>query len=168
MSNDREFDFQTQMVLDMSEPKPPQDREEWTRVLQSRLRFLYRAGGRAALEKRYSLAREQDDVLDRVRWLVEHEFVNADVALLLNEVERCREQETALKGSYGVTDADIRSMLGEGFHTAFRKAVDHPYATVIHKLIRELPDGDYGAVVDFVAGPLIAMLREAQKKEAAE
>jgi hypothetical protein len=56
-------------------------------------------------------------------------------------------------------------MLAEGFHTAFRKAVDHPYASVIHKLISDMPREDWGAVIDFVATPVIAWLRKAEARQ---
>lgn len=45
---------------------------------------------------------------------------------------------------------DIRSNLAEGFHTAFRKASDHPNAHKIWVLIRELPPKSWGSVIDFV------------------
>jgi hypothetical protein len=62
----------------------------------------------------------------------------------------------------------FRSMLGEGTHTAFRKAIDSRYAMTIHHLIADLPDGDWGQVVSFVAEPTWEWLLEgglpAQKK----
>jgi hypothetical protein len=52
------------------------------------------------------------------------------------------------------------SLLGEGFHTAFRKAVDHPYAAVIHLLIRELRGEEWASAVEFTAGPLWGIMRD--------
>lgn len=46
---------------------------------------------------------------------------------------------------------DYRHYFGEGMHTAFRKASDHPSAFLIHRLITELPDEEWSAIVDFVA-----------------
>lgn len=45
---------------------------------------------------------------------------------------------------------DFSSMLGEGFHTAFRKGTDCPQAHPIWKLIQEMPPGEWSAVVEFV------------------
>jgi len=88
---------------------------------------------------------------------------------LIAELRRLREELRAMGGPFGVTDDDIRSMLGQGFHTAFRKAVDDPHATVIHTLIDKLRDdtdsqgySSWSAVISFVANPLIAMLRRAE------
>jgi hypothetical protein len=49
-----------------------------------------------------------------------------------------------------ISESDMRAMLAEGFHTAFRKAIDSPLAMPIHRLIGELPDDDWAAVLDFV------------------
>lgn len=45
---------------------------------------------------------------------------------------------------------DLQMMLAEGFHTAFRKATDHPLSTPIWKNIKDLPTEDWGSVLDFV------------------
>jgi hypothetical protein len=170
MSNDREFDMFASELLTVSRPAEGWvgSEEDWRFRVERLARLLYRRGARAALDHRHGELLEGDQLTDRVQWLADHDFLAPDVRLLLNEVEALRELEDALRGSYGVTDSDIRSMLSEGFHTAWRKAVDHPYATVIHKLIRDLPDGEYGAVVDFVADPLINMLRQAEEKQETE
>ena len=88
---------------------------------------------------------------------------------LIAELRRLRMELDAIGGPSGVTDDDIRSQLGEGFHTAFRKAVDDPQAIVIHTLIDKLRDdtdchgrSSWSAVISFVANPLIAMLRRAE------
>jgi hypothetical protein len=49
-----------------------------------------------------------------------------------------------------ITEEMLRSVLGEGFHTAFRKATDCAQAHSIWTLIREMPDEDWSAVIDFV------------------
>lgn len=49
-----------------------------------------------------------------------------------------------------MTVGELRSILGEGFHTAFRKATDDPLAFPIHRLIAQLGDGEFTAVLDFV------------------
>jgi hypothetical protein len=52
-----------------------------------------------------------------------------------------------------VIDTDmetLRSMLGEGFHTAFRKATECEQAMPIHRLIGEMPDGEWSRVIDWL------------------
>lgn len=54
-------------------------------------------------------------------------------------------------------DRDSRvALLAEGMHTAFRKATDCPQAMKIHRLIEEMPEDDWSAVVDFVAESVFA------------
>lgn len=49
--------------------------------------------------------------------------------------------------------SEFISLLGEGFHTAFRKIpVKNSYE--IHKLIQEMPDDDWVAILDFVCSGL--------------
>jgi hypothetical protein len=45
------------------------------------------------------------------------------------------------------------SLLGEGFHTGFRKAVDSSAANRAWHAIQDMPAEDWGAVVTFVAEP---------------
>jgi len=45
---------------------------------------------------------------------------------------------------------EIKEVLGEGFHTAFRKAVNSKKAYAIWKLIRELSDEEWNDIIDFV------------------
>lgn len=59
-----------------------------------------------------------------------------------------------------MTGDEIRELLGEGFHTAFRKATDSPEADAIWKLINELDDDEWASVINFVAAPLIDALAE--------
>jgi hypothetical protein len=167
MSSNPDFDRLFAELQDISERRPgrwPGD-PEWTdEAWQHRLVYLargiYQAGARAQLYR----GLRHDDPVDRLRWLAGLGLLAPDMTAVLDEVEDRREKAAALQGSYGVTDSDIRSMLAEGFHTAFRKAVDSPLATVIRKLIRDMEPGEYGAVIDFTAGPLIAMLREAEAR----
>lgn len=49
---------------------------------------------------------------------------------------------------------DLVSNLAEGFHTAFRKASEHPTSHQIWKLIKELPSDEWGRIIDFVADGL--------------
>jgi hypothetical protein len=51
----------------------------------------------------------------------------------------------------------LEDILGEGFHTAFRKAAYSEEASKIWKLIDQLPEGEWDAVIEFVA----AFLRRA-------
>ena len=46
---------------------------------------------------------------------------------------------------------DYRDYMGEGIHSAFRKASDHKSASLIHQLINDMPDEEWRAIVDFVA-----------------
>lgn len=48
--------------------------------------------------------------------------------------------------------------LGEGFHTAFRKASDCPQAHPIWLLINEMPNKDWNSILTFVAEPLAELL----------
>lgn len=61
----------------------------------------------------------------------------------------------------------VRWLADHGF-TAFRKASDHPYAALIHKLIQEMPGEDWGSVIDFVAAPIVSWLREAEAQHNAK
>jgi len=87
----------------------------------------------------------------------------AGTLALISEILVLREQLHAIGGLHGVTEEDIRSMIGEGFHTAFRKAVDSPESVVIHKLIKDMDPQEWSAIVSFVSGPVIAALREAEQ-----
>lgn len=169
MSNDREFDRLAAELLASSRRNaakfPPEDPDwtdgAWENHVQFLARAIYRAGARAQLDRGL---RHQADSAGRLRWLAGQGFLVPDMVAVLDEAEDLREKAAALQGSHGVTDSDIRAMLAEGFHTAFRKAVDSPFAVVIHKLIKDLEDGEYAAVIDFTADPLIAMLREAEAR----
>jgi hypothetical protein len=46
------------------------------------------------------------------------------------------------------------SLLGEGFHTAFRKAVDSEEAWEVWQMIKKMPGEDWAAILKFVADGL--------------
>lgn len=54
-----------------------------------------------------------------------------------------------------VTLEDLKGFLGEGFHTALRKAVDSGRSDKIWMLIDTMPDEDWDAILTFVARPLM-------------
>ena len=59
---------------------------------------------------------------------------------------------------------DVEEYLGEGIHTAFRKALpDSKQAHQIWKLIREMPDEDWEAIVKFVAIGLKPLCDEVER-----
>jgi hypothetical protein len=93
-------------------------------------------------------------------------YASAEVTLaLMYEVQDLRQQLDKVAIRPGLTDDEIVSFLGEGFHTAWRKAVDCPEAVVIHRLIKDMDPEVWGAVIHYVADPLITWLR-AQPQEA--
>jgi hypothetical protein len=49
-----------------------------------------------------------------------------------------------------LTRSDLQSIIGEGFHTAFRKATDSPIATDIWAAIRALPDDEWRGILAFI------------------
>ena len=49
-----------------------------------------------------------------------------------------------------ISKSDLRSMIGEGFHTAFRKGTDCPEAMQIHRLISDMAGDEWRNVLDFV------------------
>lgn len=60
----------------------------------------------------------------------------------------------------GVTYSEFSSMLAEGFHTAFRKAIDGPDAMPIHRMISNMSDEDWSCVIEFVADPTWDLIKE--------
>ena len=58
-----------------------------------------------------------------------------------------------------VTKDELRSFLGEGFHTAFRKAADSDEANTIWHLIQKMDPDEWHAVLDFVTEPTFEMLQ---------
>lgn len=57
------------------------------------------------------------------------------------------------------TATDVANYVGEGFHTAFRKAADSAQADRIHKLITDLPSEEWSGIVRFVAEPLVEAIK---------
>jgi hypothetical protein len=57
-----------------------------------------------------------------------------------------------------VTYDELAAHLGEGFHTAFRKATDCSQAWQIHRLIDNMPPREWRAVIEFVADALAPVL----------
>lgn len=159
VSRDLEFDQLSEKVHGIAERGVgAEDGEEWESRLNYLLRSIYKAGARAQLD--YS-RRKQLDPVDRLRWLAGQGFGD-DIREVLSEVEDWREKADRITGAYGITDSELRSWISEGLHTAFRKGADHPYAVVIHQLIKDMPPGEWSGIVDFVANPLVTWLREAQ------
>ena len=62
--------------------------------------------------------------------------------------------------SQPLTVKDVADYLGEGFHTAFRKASDTPQADKIWHLIRDMDPAEWSSVLDFVAKPLVDYVKE--------
>jgi hypothetical protein len=54
-----------------------------------------------------------------------------------------------------VTRDDLRSFIGEGVHTAFRKASDSPAAVEIWHLINKMPGDEWASIVAFIADGVI-------------
>jgi hypothetical protein len=80
---------------------------------------------------------------------------------LVREMRRLRVELNAMGGPFGITDAAIRSMISEGFATAWRKGTDTPESAVIWKLIDTMDPEDWSAVISFVVNPLLQMLHQA-------
>jgi len=59
----------------------------------------------------------------------------------------------------------LNDMLGEGLHTAFRKASDTPQSFQIWKLIQGMPDKEWRAILDFVSKPVARYITEELSKE---
>lgn len=58
-----------------------------------------------------------------------------------------------------LTVDDVKSYLGEGFHTALRKAGDSPQARMAWQAIDEMDPHEWDSVLRFVAEPLVDYLR---------
>jgi hypothetical protein len=104
-----------------------------------------------------------DDIAVAVRRAEKGFASPAHTLELVRQVRKLREQLTALGGPYGVTDGDIRSMIAEGFHTAFRKATDSMESAIAWKAIRDMDGEEYREICRFVADPIIGRLREAEE-----
>lgn len=55
-----------------------------------------------------------------------------------------------------MTRDEFVSLLGEGIHTAFRKATDCPQAMPIYRLISEMPNEEWGNVINWLVDGLFA------------
>ncbi|MGH7743394.1 MAG: hypothetical protein ACREQ5_01035 [Candidatus Dormibacteria bacterium] len=60
-----------------------------------------------------------------------------------------------------MTKEEFQDLLGEGMHTAFRKACDCPEGMKIHHLISEMPPECWAEAVEFVASGISPVLRSA-------
>lgn len=60
---------------------------------------------------------------------------------------------------------ELIEYLGEGFHTAFRKASDSPEATQIWDLISNMPAHEWHAILEFVAVPVLNLLGNHSQKD---
>lgn len=70
---------------------------------------------------------------------------------LLKAAQFVNGQRKALdKRPMPMTRDEFKSMLGEGFHTAFRKATDDSHAAEAWRQIREMAPGAWGSVLEFV------------------
>lgn len=67
------------------------------------------------------------------------------------------------KLTLNMSGEDFKSLLGEGFHTAFRKGTEHPSSGKIWNLISELPEDEWAAIIDWVADPFLTMWGEEEQ-----
>lgn len=63
-----------------------------------------------------------------------------------------------------MTRDEFVEILGEGIHTAFRKATDCEQAHSIWKLIQEMPGKDWESVLNFVASGFESLFAEPTSK----
>jgi hypothetical protein len=59
---------------------------------------------------------------------------------------------------------DVCEFLGEGLHTAFRKAGDSAEANQIWHLINTMDGAEWRSILRFVAGPLLQFLAAQQRR----
>lgn len=59
---------------------------------------------------------------------------------------------------------DFRAYLGEGIHTAFRKAGQTRASSQVWNLIREMPPEEWSGIVRFVAVPMFEYAEELIKE----
>ena len=55
---------------------------------------------------------------------------------------------------------DLASLIGEGVHTGLRKAIDSPQSSVAWRAIKDLPDGEWGIVIEFAMSGILPWLEE--------
>lgn len=68
---------------------------------------------------------------------------------------------------YSLTERELTDMLAETVHTAFRKGSDHPSADAIWKEIRNMPNEEWGKVVDWMVWALF-FAKKRRDRELAE
>ncbi len=49
---------------------------------------------------------------------------------------------------------ELRAVLGEAIHTAFRKASDHPDAVRVWRILNRMPEEEWSAILDWIADSL--------------
>lgn len=67
-----------------------------------------------------------------------------------------------------MTPDDIKDLLGEGFHTAFRKATDCDQAHPIWELIRDMPADDWRSVLEMVYDHVVVPAVQAEQEKLRE
>jgi hypothetical protein len=78
---------------------------------------------------------------------------------VMNQVEAIR--RLIEQGRPRVSRKDLKSILGEGFHSGFRKAIDCDGAHEIWVLISKLPDEEWDSILEWVLYGLIPWLKGA-------
>lgn len=84
-------------------------------------------------------------------YLVDMDGPDDPVVRLLRDLAEAAERGEPVGHVPVLTRQQFEERAGEAFHTAFRKAIDHPLAMPIHRLIGELPADDWSAVLGFAA-----------------
>lgn len=73
-------------------------------------------------------------------------------------------QKMKRKRVYRLTEAEVRGMLAETVHAAFRKGSDHASSHQVWKAIHIMPDTEWGKAVDWMVWALFyAKKREVQR-----
>lgn len=90
------------------------------------------------------------------------EIVTSARDLIYAKNAACKEAD-APKWEYvprdGVDLHDMIGMIGQGFHTAFRKGTDDDAARFIHAAIDELEPDEWHAILRYVAEPLFEAIK---------
>lgn len=55
-----------------------------------------------------------------------------------------------MSGTIHGSREDLKSMFGEGFHTALRKGTEAPGSSEMHRWIANLPEGAWNGIIEFV------------------
>lgn len=81
-----------------------------------------------------------------------------DMESTITKLEETIAQLERTAGNLRVIDKDeMRSVLAEGFHTAFRKGVDTSAAWKVWKAIDTLPNHEYGTAIEWLVEALDSM-----------